>query len=73
MGWSGSRMGLVGDSSLMSASGGWGKGVEVGWAIASFVFGCVVHVWRVLGSEDPGVVDVEVVVWKGGGNCVITG
>ena len=30
MGWSGSRMGLVGDSNLMSASGGWGKGVEVG-------------------------------------------
>ena len=55
-------MSLVGDSNLMSGSGGRREGVEVGWAIASSAFGCMVHVWRVLGSGDPGVVDVEVVV-----------
>ena len=66
-------MSLVGDSTLMSGSGGWKEGVEVGWAIASSAFGCMVHVWRVLGGGDPGVVDVEVVVWRGGGSCVVTG
>ena len=55
-------MSLVGDSSLMSGSGGKREGVEVGWAIASSAFGCMVHVWGVLGSGDPGVVDAEVVV-----------
>ena len=52
----------MGDSNLMSGSGGWRESVVVGWAIASSVFGCMVHVWGVLGSGDPGVVDVEVVV-----------
>ena len=52
----------MGDSILMSGSGGKKEGVEVGWAIASSAFGCMVHVWRVLSSEDPGVVDAEVVV-----------
>ena len=62
MGQSGSRMSLVGDSILMSGSGGKKEGVEVGWAIASSAFGCMVHVWRVLGSGDPGVGSAKVVV-----------
>ena len=55
-------MSLVGDSNLMSGSGGKKEGVEVGWAIASSAFGCMVHVWRVLGSGDPSVVNAKVVV-----------
>ena len=56
----------MGDSNLMSGSGGRREGVEVGWAIASSAFGCMVHVWRVLGSGDPGVVNAKAVVEGGG-------
>ena len=62
MGQSGSRMCLVGESILISESGGKEEGVEVGCAIASSVFGCMVHVWRVLGNGSPGVVNAKAVV-----------